>query len=78
MFRALTDPDEILRWFPHTYGENRVKRVVFEQRVGGRPCIPCGCWSTCARAKSSERHSSIAGSSSAASNAASAADATLR
>lgn len=35
VFRALTDPDEILRWFPHTYGENRVKRVVFEGRVGG-------------------------------------------
>ena len=35
VFRALTDPDEILRWFPYTYGENRVKRVVFEPRVGG-------------------------------------------
>ena len=35
VFHALTDPDAILRWFPHTYGENRVKRVVFEQRVGG-------------------------------------------
>ena len=35
VFRALTDPDEILRWFPFTYGENRVKRVVFEHRVGG-------------------------------------------
>ena len=35
VFHALTDPDTILRWFPHTYGENRVKRVVFEQRVGG-------------------------------------------
>jgi len=35
VFRALTDPDEVLRWFPHTYGENRVKRVVFEPRVGG-------------------------------------------
>jgi len=35
VFRALTDPDEVLRWFPHTYGENRVKRVVLEPRVGG-------------------------------------------
>lgn len=35
LFRALTDPDEVLRWFPHTYGENRVKRIVFEPRVGG-------------------------------------------
>lgn len=35
VFRALTGPDEILRWFPHTYGENRVKRIVFEPRVGG-------------------------------------------
>ena len=36
VFRALTDPDEVLRWFPYTYGENRVKRVVFEPRVGGQ------------------------------------------
>lgn len=35
VFRALTDPDEVVRWFPHTYGENRVKRIVFEPRVGG-------------------------------------------
>jgi DNA-binding transcriptional ArsR family regulator/uncharacterized protein YndB with AHSA1/START domain len=35
VFRALTDPDEVLRWFPHTYGEDRVKRVVLEPRVGG-------------------------------------------
>jgi uncharacterized protein YndB with AHSA1/START domain len=35
VFRALTDPDEVLRWFPHTYGENRVKRIVMEPRVGG-------------------------------------------
>lgn len=36
VFKALTDPDEILRWFPYTYGENRVKRIVFEPRVGGQ------------------------------------------
>lgn len=35
IFRALTEPDQILRWFPYTYGENRVKRIVFEHRVGG-------------------------------------------
>lgn len=35
VFRALTDPDEVLRWFPHTYGENRVQRLVLEPRVGG-------------------------------------------
>ena len=35
VFRALTDPDEVLRWFPYTYGEERVKRVVLEPRVGG-------------------------------------------
>lgn len=35
LFQALTDPEEIRRWFPATYGENRVKRVVFEGRVGG-------------------------------------------
>lgn len=35
VFRALTDPDEILKWFPYTYGENRVKRLVLEPRVGG-------------------------------------------
>ncbi len=36
VFHALTDPETILRWFPHTYGENRVKRVVFEPCVGGQ------------------------------------------
>ena len=35
VFAALTEPDQIIRWFPHTYGEGRVKRVVFEPRVGG-------------------------------------------
>ena len=35
VFRALADPGEVLRWFPHTYGENRVKRLVLEPRVGG-------------------------------------------
>jgi len=35
VFQVLTDPDEFLKWFPYTYGENRVKRVVFEPRVGG-------------------------------------------
>lgn len=35
VFKALTDPDEILKWFPYTYGEQRTKRVVFEPRVGG-------------------------------------------
>ena len=35
VFRALTDPDEVLRWFPYTYGENRVQRLVLEPRIGG-------------------------------------------
>lgn len=35
VFAALTDPVEILKWFPHTYGGDRVKRIVFEPRVGG-------------------------------------------
>ncbi len=35
VFRVMTDPDEILKWFPYTYGEKRVKRIVFEPRVGG-------------------------------------------
>jgi len=35
VFSALTDPDEVLKWFPYTYGEERVKRVVLEPRVGG-------------------------------------------
>jgi DNA-binding transcriptional ArsR family regulator len=33
IFRALTE--ESLTWFPHTYGEDRVQRVVLEPRVGG-------------------------------------------
>ncbi|MFA5550975.1 MAG: SRPBCC domain-containing protein [Trueperaceae bacterium] len=35
VFATLTDPEQILKWFPHTYGAGRVKRVVFEPRVGG-------------------------------------------
>lgn len=35
VFRALTDPDQVLKWFPYTYGETRVKRIVLEPRVGG-------------------------------------------
>lgn len=35
VFKAITDPNEILKWFPHTYGGERVQRVVFEPRVGG-------------------------------------------
>lgn len=35
VFRALTDPDEVLTWFPHTYGGERLKRLVLEPRVGG-------------------------------------------
>src|SRR5690606_25903586 len=35
VFRALTDPDEVLRWFPYTYGEARGKRIVLEPPVGG-------------------------------------------
>ncbi len=35
VFRVMTDPDEILKWFPYTYGEARTKRIVFEPRVGG-------------------------------------------
>lgn len=35
VFAALTEPDQISRWFPHTYGQGRVRRVVFEPRVGG-------------------------------------------
>jgi DNA-binding transcriptional ArsR family regulator/uncharacterized protein YndB with AHSA1/START domain len=35
VFAALTDADETLKWFPHTYGEERVQRIVFEPRVGG-------------------------------------------
>ena len=33
IFRALTE--ESLEWFPTTYGEERVKAVVVEPRVGG-------------------------------------------
>ena len=33
VFRVMTE--ETLRWFPHTYGEERTKAVVFEPRVGG-------------------------------------------
>jgi DNA-binding transcriptional ArsR family regulator len=25
-----------LKWYPHTYGQDRVKRLVFEERVGGQ------------------------------------------
>jgi len=35
VFRAMTDPAEIGRWFPYTYGGDRVRRIVFEGRVGG-------------------------------------------
>lgn len=35
VFKAMTDPDEILKWFPHTYGGKKVKRIVVEPRVGG-------------------------------------------
>ncbi len=35
VFRAITDPEQIMKWFPHTYGGERVERVVFEPRVGG-------------------------------------------
>ncbi len=35
VFRALTDGDEVRQWYPHTYGGDRVQRVVLEQRVGG-------------------------------------------
>jgi len=33
IFRALTE--ESLRWFPTTYGEERVKAIIVEPRVGG-------------------------------------------
>jgi DNA-binding transcriptional ArsR family regulator len=35
VFRAMTDPGEIARWFPYTYGRERVQRIVLEPRVGG-------------------------------------------
>ena len=34
VFEALTDPDDIVKWFPYSYGEERTRRIVFEQRVG--------------------------------------------
>jgi DNA-binding transcriptional ArsR family regulator len=34
VFRALTE--ESLSWFPHTYGEEKVRAVVVEPHVGGR------------------------------------------
>ncbi|HEY7600780.1 MAG TPA: helix-turn-helix domain-containing protein [Candidatus Limnocylindrales bacterium] len=33
LFRALTE--DTLAWFPHTYGEERTRGIVLEQRVGG-------------------------------------------
>ena len=33
VFRVMTE--DTLSWFPHTYGEERTKAVVFEPRVGG-------------------------------------------
>lgn len=33
VWKALTT--EILEWYPHTYGGERVKEIVFEQKVGG-------------------------------------------
>lgn len=33
LFEAITE--ETLRWFPHTYGEDRVRAIVVEPRVGG-------------------------------------------
>jgi hypothetical protein len=33
VFRALTE--ESLTWFPHTYGEERVRGIVLEPHVGG-------------------------------------------
>lgn len=35
VFAALTDPDQVLKWFPYTYGEARTQRLVLEPRVGG-------------------------------------------
>ncbi|MDT3683328.1 MAG: helix-turn-helix domain-containing protein [Truepera sp.] len=35
VFAALTDAEQVLKWFPYTYGEKRVQRVVLEPRVGG-------------------------------------------
>jgi uncharacterized protein YndB with AHSA1/START domain len=35
LFRAMTDPVDIARWFPFTYGGDRVRRIVLEGRVGG-------------------------------------------
>ena len=33
VFQVMTE--ETLSWFPHTYGEERTKAIVFEPRVGG-------------------------------------------
>ena len=33
LFKALTE--EVSEWFPHTYGEERVRAIVMEPRVGG-------------------------------------------
>jgi DNA-binding transcriptional ArsR family regulator len=33
VFRVMTE--DTLSWFPHTYGEERTKAIVFEARVGG-------------------------------------------
>src|SRR5690606_23124757 len=33
VFAALTDPDQVLKWFPYTYGEARTQRLVLEPRV---------------------------------------------
>lgn len=35
VFAALTEPEQVLKWFPYTYGEKRVQRLVLEPRVGG-------------------------------------------
>lgn len=35
VFAALTEPEQVLKWFPYTYGEARTKRLVLEPRVGG-------------------------------------------
>jgi uncharacterized protein YndB with AHSA1/START domain/DNA-binding transcriptional ArsR family regulator len=35
VFRAMTDPDEVRRWFPASYGGDRVQKIVLEPRVGG-------------------------------------------
>lgn len=35
VFAALTEPEQVLKWFPYTYGEARTQRLVLEPRVGG-------------------------------------------